>query len=78
MNAFGTTDYAADLRNASSPMAILVGEQDELFAASKFPPTIAAIRTDIPVTLVPGLNHIEMTTDPRAVPAIVAAIRGNS
>jgi alpha-beta hydrolase superfamily lysophospholipase len=78
MNAFGTADYAADLRNASSPVAILVGEQDELFAARKFPPTVAAIRTDIPVTLVPGLDHIEMTTDPRAVPAILAAIRGDT
>jgi hypothetical protein len=28
------------------------------------------------VTVVPELNHIEMTTDARAVPAIVAAIRG--
>ena len=76
MNAFGTADYAADLRNASSPMAVLVGEKDELFDASKFPSTVAAIRSDVPVTIVPGLNHIEMTTDPRAIPAIVGAIRG--
>ena len=55
---------------------MLVGENDELFAADKFAPTIDAIRTDIPVTVVPGLSHIEMTTDARAVPAIAAAIRG--
>jgi hypothetical protein len=76
MNAFATADYAADLRKASSPMAILVGEQDELFNASLFAPTIGAIRTDIPVTVVPEMNHIAMIVDPRAVPTIAEAIRG--
>jgi pimeloyl-ACP methyl ester carboxylesterase len=76
--AFGTNDYAADLRNASSPIAVLVGEKDELFDAAKFAPTIDAIRTDIPVTVIPGLTHIEMTTDSRAVTAIVAAVRGEN
>jgi non-heme chloroperoxidase len=75
---FATKDYAADLRNASCPIAVLVGEKDELFDAEKFAPTIAAVRTGIPVTVVPRLSHIEMTTDPRAVPAIVAAVRGAS
>jgi pimeloyl-ACP methyl ester carboxylesterase len=75
-NAFATADYAADLPKASSPMAILVGEQDELFNASLFAPTIGAIRTDIPVTVVPETNHIAMIVDPRAVPAIAEAIRG--
>lgn len=74
--AFATNDYAADFRNASAPMTVLVGGNDELFIADKFAPTIAAVRTDIPVIVVPGLSHIEMTTDPRAVPAIVAAVRG--
>jgi non-heme chloroperoxidase len=76
MKTFGTTDYAADLRNVSSPIAILVGERDELFDASLFAPTVAAIRTDVPVTVIPSLSHIELITDPRAVPAIILAIRG--
>src|SRR5208282_213137 len=76
MRDFATQDYAADLRHAACPIAVLVGEKDELFDAAKFAPTIAAVRTDIPVTVIPGLSHIEMTTDPRAVPAIVTAVRG--
>jgi alpha-beta hydrolase superfamily lysophospholipase len=76
MRAFGTWDYAGDLRAASAPIAVLVGEKDELFAANLFAPTVHAVRPDVSVTVVPGLNHIEMTTDPRAVPAIVAAVRG--
>jgi len=76
MRAFGTSDYAADLRHAASPLAVLVGGKDELFFADKFAPTVGAIRPDIPVAVVPDLSHIEMITDARAVPAIAAAIRG--
>jgi non-heme chloroperoxidase len=76
MQAFGTTDYEADLRNAKAPLAVVVGGNDELFEPSRFAPTIQAIRPNTPVTIVPGLDHIAMTLDPRAVPAIVAALRG--
>ena len=53
----------------------MVGEKDELLTAELFAPTVYPVRADVPVTVVPELNHIEMTTDARAVPAIVAAIR---
>jgi non-heme chloroperoxidase len=75
--AFGTEDYAADLRNAKAPLAVLVGGNDELFDASRFPATIEAIRPDTPVVVVPGLDHIGLALDPRAVPAIAAALRGD-
>jgi hypothetical protein len=78
MRGFSTADYRADLKAAQSPVAVLVGEKDELFEASQFPPVIAAIRPDIPVTVLPGLTHIGLITDPGAAPAIVAAIRGAS
>jgi alpha-beta hydrolase superfamily lysophospholipase len=76
MRAFGTRDYIADLRNAQSPLAVVVGSKDELFNASLFEPTIKAVRPDVPVAIVPDLNHIAMTTDARATPALLAAIRG--
>lgn len=75
MRAFATRDYAADVRNAQTPLAVVVGEKDELFYADKFAPTLDAIKPGIPVTIVPGLSHTQLTTDPSAVPAIVAAIR---
>ncbi len=78
MRAFGTLDYAADLRNAKAPLAILAGEEDELFFADKFEPAVKAVSVDVAVTIIPGINHIEMITDPRAVPAIAAAIRGGA
>jgi non-heme chloroperoxidase len=75
--AFGTEDYAADLRNAKAPLAVLVGGNDELFDASRFAATIDAIRPDTPVVVVPRLDHVGLALDPRAVPAIAAALRGD-
>jgi len=76
MRAFGTNDYEADLRNARAPLALLAGSRDEAFVAELYAPTVHAARAEVPVTIVPDLGHIGMTTDPRAAPAIVAAIRG--
>ncbi len=76
MRAFATRDYAADVRNAQTPLAVVVGEKDELFYADKFAPTLDAVKPGIPVAIVPGLSHTALTTDPSAVPAIVAAVRG--
>jgi alpha-beta hydrolase superfamily lysophospholipase len=78
MRAFGTGDYAADVRDAQTPLAIVAGEKDELFYANKFAPTFDAVRPGIPVTVVPGLSHTALTVDPSAVPAILAAVRGSS
>jgi pimeloyl-ACP methyl ester carboxylesterase len=78
MNAFGTGDYLADFRNANSRVIVLVGQRDQLFDAGKFSTAIAAVRTDIPVIIVPELDHIEMITDGRAIPAITEAIRGTA
>jgi non-heme chloroperoxidase len=76
MQAFGTSDYAADLRTAPRPIAVIVGENDQLFLAKMFAPTVQGVRPDAAVTVLPGLAHIEVSTDPRAIPTIVAAIRG--
>ena len=78
MRAFATSDYAADVRNAQTPLAVVVGEKDELFFADKFAPTIDAVRPGVPVTIVPGLSHTGLTVDAAGVPAILAAVRGPS
>lgn len=75
MRAFGSADYVADLKNASAPISVLVGERDELFNANLFAPTIHAVRPDVPVEVIPGLSHVEITTDPRAISAIIKALR---
>ncbi len=76
MRAFATVDYATDLENAASPLAILVGEKDEFFFAERLKPSVGAVQGDAVVTVIPGLNHIGMITDPRATPAIAGAVLG--
>jgi pimeloyl-ACP methyl ester carboxylesterase len=76
LRAFTTADYAADLKAVPSRIAVLVGQKDELFNAELFAPTVQAVRADAKVRVIPSINHIELTTDPRAVPVIVASIRG--
>jgi alpha-beta hydrolase superfamily lysophospholipase len=76
MQAFGTRDYVADLRNAPRPVVVIVGAKDQLFTAERFEPTVHAVRPDAPVTVLPDLDHIGLSTDPRAIPAILAAVRG--
>jgi len=75
LGAFGTRDYAADLRNAKCPIAVLVGAEDEVFVAERFAPTVHAECTEIPVTVLPGIGHIAMITDTRGFSAIVAAVK---
>jgi non-heme chloroperoxidase len=77
MRAFGTSDYSADVRNAQTPLAVVAGQNDELFYADKFGPTLNAEKPGIPATVVPWLSHTALTVDPSAVPAILAAIRGS-
>jgi non-heme chloroperoxidase len=76
LKAFSSGAYAADLKNSRAPLQILVGSKDEIFYAELFAPTVHAIRPDVPVSVIPGLSHIGMTIDPRAFPAIAAALRG--
>lgn len=65
-------DWRGDIRGIRAPSAVLDGEDDEVFVAAKYAQVFAeAGRPDIPVTLVPGTNHISLTL---AAPARSAAV----
>ena len=53
----------------------LVGEEDQLFLPEKFKDVFDAERSEIPVSILPGLGHSEMVTSPQAIRAVVAAFR---
>ncbi len=67
-------DYAADIRNAKQPMQLLVGKEDELFIAEQFEPVMRAQGSQVPVTIVPGANHMGMTLNHAAIDAIATAL----
>lgn len=68
-------DYASDIRNARGAMKIVAGQSDELFHTERFATVFAAAGKTVPVTLVPGTNHMGLTLDSAAVQAVVQACR---
>ena len=67
-------DYEANIRAVGAPCAVLVGAQDELFRSASFEPVFREAGKDWPVKIVPGVGHIGLTLDPRAVAAAVAMV----
>jgi non-heme chloroperoxidase len=65
----------ARLSTEKQPLAVLVGSEDEIFYADRFAPLIHRGRPDVPVTVVPGVDHMGMVTEPRALAAVATAIR---
>jgi pimeloyl-ACP methyl ester carboxylesterase len=64
-------DYKADVRAIKKPAQVFVGGQDELFLPEKFAEVFDKGRSDIPVTIVPGMGHSDMITNPEAITVVV-------
>lgn len=72
---FGPSDdYLGDLKRAPGPVAILAGQNDEIFHSDRYAATLKPARPDLTITLVPGLGHMDMTTKPSALAAIRDAV----
>jgi non-heme chloroperoxidase len=63
-------DWRTEIASIDRPTAVLLGDKDELFLADQFRPLFAALNPKIPVTLVPGLGHMDMIGRPAAWSAI--------
>jgi non-heme chloroperoxidase len=68
-------DYLEDIRRSPRSMAVLVGGSDELFFPDQFEPLFHSVRSYVPVTVIPGLDHIEMSLSPAAFSAIISALQ---
>jgi alpha-beta hydrolase superfamily lysophospholipase len=68
-------DYAQSLARAPKPIIVLVGEADELFNVALFEPTVRRFRGDAVVRIVPGVNHIGLTLEPKALAELTAVLR---
>jgi alpha-beta hydrolase superfamily lysophospholipase len=72
--SFGADDdYLADISRVVRPVQVLVGGSDELLDAERLKAEFQSQRSDIPVTIIPGLGHSDMVTRPDAIRALVAA-----
>jgi alpha-beta hydrolase superfamily lysophospholipase len=67
-------DYQANIRAVRQPLRLLVGQNDEVFYADKFASLFKTAGKDVPVTLLPGIDHISLTLDPAALQAAISAV----
>ncbi len=71
-------DLPQAIARVQCPVAVLVGSDDELFAATQFAPTFRAAGAHWPVQLVPGLSHITLTLQPAGIAAVVRQLRAQA
>jgi uncharacterized YccA/Bax inhibitor family protein len=55
-------------------MRLLAGEHDEAFHAERYAALFQGEGSEVPVTLLPGVTHVGLILQPRAVQAIVSAV----
>jgi len=67
-------DYQANIRAVKQPLRVLAGQNDEVFYADKFASVFKTAGKDVPVTLLPGIDHISLTLDSAAIQAAIAAV----
>jgi hypothetical protein len=53
---------------------VLVGQNDDVSYADRFAAVFKTAGKDVPVTVLPGIDHISLTLDPVAVQAAIAAV----
>src|SRR2546430_6209832 len=68
-------DYQANIRAIRQTLRVLVGQNDDVSYADRFAALFKAAGKDVPVTVLPGIDHISLTLDPVAVQAAIAAVR---
>jgi alpha-beta hydrolase superfamily lysophospholipase len=66
------------LKAVESPVTLLAGDNDEVFASATYEETVHASRPDAEVMLLPGIGHVGMTLEPAALEAIAAAVPRNA
>lgn len=64
-----------ELTAVAQPVVVLVGQNDELVYADRFAPLIHHERPDVPVIVVPGVNHMGMVVAPAALAALAAGVQ---
>lgn len=68
-------DYLADLRNMHRPFRILIGQNDEVYCPDRFAEVLRQAGKDVPVTIIPAVDHIHLILSPLALEKVVEAIK---
>lgn len=73
-NFRGPEQYPQGLQSLAQPMAVVAGSADEIFVSDALEGIFSASPVEVPVTLVPELNHVGLTIDPAGHAATAAAL----
>ena len=63
-------NWRQEIAGIYRPTIVAVGSDDELFRGDQFAPLFMELNPKIPVTVVPGLGHMDMISNDRAVSAV--------
>ena len=66
----GSGDYVGELQRSKQPMALIAGSNDDQFYADRYASVLQPAKPDLTVELVPGLDHLDMLTNPSALSAL--------
>jgi non-heme chloroperoxidase len=75
MNFSPHRDYLADLRSMHRPFRVLIGAQDEVYYPDRFTDVLKQAGKDIPVTVIPGVDHIHLILSPTAFEQSIQALK---
>jgi pimeloyl-ACP methyl ester carboxylesterase len=70
MMNLNSAGYLDELRNTKKPMALIAGAADDQFYADRYAPLMKPAKPDLQVTLVPGMDHVDMLMKPPALAAL--------
>jgi alpha-beta hydrolase superfamily lysophospholipase len=74
LNFAPNQDFVVDMKSAQGRVAVLAGSEDEAFYTEKLEPIVRGAGKAWPVTLLPGLGHVQLSLDPQALDAIVKQV----
>jgi alpha-beta hydrolase superfamily lysophospholipase len=72
---FGEPLYREDAAHAAAPIVLVAGTADEQMKAGFYAVAFQGLANPPRVELASGVRHMEVLSDPRSVPLIVAAIK---
>jgi non-heme chloroperoxidase len=75
MNFRPQRDYLADIRNMHEPFRILIGANDEVYYPDRFADVLKQAGKDTPVTVIPGVDHIQLILSPTAFEKSIEALK---
>ena len=67
MRSFATRGYQSDLAEATKPLTLIAGTDDELMLSGNYADTVHALLPSADVKLIDGVNHMGVVSVPRAV-----------